>query len=109
MKDRDPDAAMGWRATAWWPVGMLLAVLLVTAVLARSSHPGVGLAGAALLGWMGIEWLLGERVGTRPALLIGVLLIVVSVQMISLGLLGELMVNLRRRRSLDATAVGDLL
>jgi hypothetical protein len=28
--------------------------------------------------------------------------------MLSLGLLGELMVNLRRRRNLDATAEGDL-
>jgi hypothetical protein len=33
---------------------------------------------------------------------------VVAVQMVSLGLLGELMVNLRRRRSLDSAAEGDL-
>ena len=39
---------------------------------------------------------------------LGVLLVVVAVQMLSLGLLGELMVNLRRRRNLDATAEGDL-
>ena len=41
-------------------------------------------------------------------LVIGVLLIVVAVQMVSLGLLAELVVNLRRRRHLDATADGDL-
>jgi hypothetical protein len=32
----------------------------------------------------------------------------VAVQMVSLGLLGELVVNMRRRRNLDATADGDL-
>jgi hypothetical protein len=52
--------------------------------------------------------LLGHNIGTRPALQLGVLLVVVAVQMVSLGLLGELMVNLRRRSHLDATADGDL-
>ena len=42
------------------------------------------------------------------ALQLGVLLVVVAVQMISLGLLGELMVNLRRRDRLDSSAEGDL-
>jgi glycosyltransferase involved in cell wall biosynthesis len=103
------------RARFWRGFLDLVTVKFLTTYTARPFHLFggigfvIGLAGAALLGWMGVEWLLGERVGTRPALLIGVLLVVVSVQMISLGLLGELMVNLRRRRSLDATAVGDLL
>ncbi|MCP3937152.1 MAG: glycosyltransferase family 2 protein [Actinomycetia bacterium] len=57
-----------------------------------------GLAGASLLVWMFIEKLLGNAIGTRPALTIGVLLIVVSVQLISVGLLAELFVNLQRRQ-----------
>ena len=44
----------------------------------------------------------GHGIGTRPALLAGVLLVVVAVQMLSLGLLAELSVHLRRRRDLDA-------
>ena len=64
--------------------------------------------GLGLLTWMGIERLLDHPIGTRPALQAGVLLVVVSVQMVSLGLLGELVVNMRRRRNLDATADGDL-
>jgi hypothetical protein len=34
--------------------------------------------------------------------------VVVAVQMVSLGLLAELVVNLRRRRRLDSQAEGDL-
>jgi hypothetical protein len=50
----------------------------------------------------------GHDVGERPALLIGVLLVVVGVQLVSLGLLAELMVNLGRRRNEDANLEGDL-
>ena len=51
----------------------------------------------------------GHAIGNRPALQLGVLLVVVAVQMVSLGLLAELVVNLRRRRRLEAPADGDLL
>lgn len=57
-----------------------------------------GVIGVALLGWMGVEKLLGEPIGTRPALLVGVLLIVVSVQLVLVGLLAELIVFTSRRR-----------
>ena len=56
----------------------------------------------------GLLQLLGHEIGQRPALQAGVLLVVVAVQMVSLGLMAELMVNLRRRRKLDGTAEGDL-
>jgi hypothetical protein len=49
-----------------------------------------------------------HNIGGRPALLLAVLLIMLAVQMLSLGLLGELMVNLRRRIRLDGEAEGDL-
>ncbi|MCE7949186.1 MAG: glycosyltransferase [Chloroflexi bacterium CFX4] len=39
-----------------------------------------------------IEWLQGERIGTRPLLLLGVLLMVMGVQVLSVGLIGELVV-----------------
>jgi glycosyltransferase involved in cell wall biosynthesis len=58
-----------------------------------------GLIGSGLLTWMAAIWLSGGAVGTRPALLIGVLLVVVSVQLTVFGLLAELMIHEGRRRS----------
>jgi glycosyltransferase involved in cell wall biosynthesis len=60
-----------------------------------------GVAGSALLIWMLVEKLIGNAIGARPALIAGVLLIVVSVQLISVGLLAELFVNQQRRSRLD--------
>src|SRR5690606_4959378 len=56
----------------------------------------MGVLGGALLGWMFVERLMGHQIGTRPALLAGVLLVLVSLQMVLLGLLAELSVHLRR-------------
>lgn len=56
----------------------------------------VGAIGTLLLGWMLVLRITGERVGDRPALLAGVLLVVVAVQVGSLGLIAELLVHLRR-------------
>ncbi len=55
-----------------------------------------GVAGTALLAWMVVLRVGGERIGDRPALLAGVLLVVVAVQLASLGLIAELLVHLRR-------------
>jgi hypothetical protein len=55
------------------------------------------------------SWLLGNQVGTRPALLFGVLLIVVAVQMVFFGLLAELSVHLRRQRDLQSAVEVDEL
>lgn len=102
------------RARFWRGFLDLVTVKFLTTYTARPFHLFggigviIGIIGFGLLGWMGVERVLGHQIGTRPALLAGVLLVVVAVQMVSLGLLGELMVNLRRRRSLDATADGDL-
>jgi glycosyltransferase involved in cell wall biosynthesis len=103
------------RARFWRGFLDLVTVKFLTTYTARPFHlfGGIGFVigfiGSLLLGWMGVSKLLGHEIGTRPALQLGVLLIVVAVQMVSLGLLGELMVNLRRRRQLDSTADGDLL
>jgi glycosyltransferase involved in cell wall biosynthesis len=60
-------------------------------------------AGSVVLTWLLALKVTGSAIGDRPALIAGVLLAVVGVQMISLGLLAELVVNLRRRRNLDVT------
>ncbi len=102
------------RARFWRGFLDLVTVKFLTTYTARPFHLFggigfiIGLIGAALLAWMGVEWILGHAIGTRPALLTGVLFVVVAVQMVSLGLLGELVVNMRRRRSLDAAADGDV-
>ena len=102
------------RARFWRGFLDLVTVKFLTTYTARPFHlfGGIGFVigaiGSALLGWMLASKVTGHVIGTRPALQLGVLLIVVAVQMVSLGLLAELVVNLRRRRHLDATADGDL-
>jgi glycosyltransferase involved in cell wall biosynthesis len=102
------------RARFWRGFLDLVTVKFLTTYTARPFHlfGGIGFVigalGSTLLAWMLGSKLLGHEIGTRPALQLGVLLVVVAVQMVSLGLLGELMVNLRRRSQLDATADGDL-
>ena len=59
----------------------------------------IGMVGAAVLAWMGIEKVLGNAIGERPALIIGVLLVVVAVQLMSLGLIGELLIQHNRSAS----------
>lgn len=102
------------RARFWRGFLDLVTVKFLTTYTARPFHlfGGIGFVigavGSLLLLWMLITQLSGEAIGDRPALQVGVLLIVVAVQMVSLGLLGELVVNLRRRRHLDGQAEGDL-
>ncbi len=64
----------------------------------------IGAVGAVLLGWMGVVKLTGGGIGQRPALIIGVLCAVVAVQLVTVGLLAELIVHLRRRRDPDTIA-----
>lgn len=97
------------RARFWRGFLDLITVKFLTTYTARPFHlfggAGIimGVIGTGLLIWMLVEKIIGEPVGSRPALLIGVFLVVIGVQMVSLGLIAELVVNMRRRRRLDAT------
>ncbi len=52
----------------------------------------VGAAGAGLLGWLAFERLaFGVQLGGRPIVLLGILLAVTGVQLLTLGLLGEML------------------
>lgn len=90
------------RARFWRGFLDLITVKFLTTYTGRPFHlfGGIGVltggVGSALLGWMLVERLLGHQIGTRPALLAGVLLVVVALQMVMLGLLAELSVHLRR-------------
>jgi glycosyltransferase involved in cell wall biosynthesis len=74
----------------------LLTVLLITRYRTRPLHlfGGVGLAfaliGFSCLAYLTVIWFLGHRIGTRPLLSFGVLMVLVGVQLVSTGLLGEM-------------------
>jgi dolichol-phosphate mannosyltransferase len=101
------------RARLWRGFLDLVTVKFLTTYTARPFHlfggigVVVGLIGGALLIWMGVSWLDGHAIGNRPALLAGVLLVLVAIQMMSLGLISELIVHLRRRTKLDAGVEGE--
>lgn len=85
----------------------LLTVQLLTRFTARPLHlfGGLGLAlglgGTALLAWMAGLSFMGTPVGNRPALLAGILLVVVAVQLFSIGLLAEFMAHSRGKIDLS--------
>ncbi len=103
--ERRHGASKFGRARFWRGFLDLITVKFLTTYTGRPFHLfgglGVlmGVAGSGLLAWMLVEKLMGNPIGTRPALLAGVLLVVVAVQMVLLGLLAELSVHLRRRPS----------
>ena len=78
--------------------------LLTVLFLHRYSHRplhffgGIGtfltLIGFGISAYMTVLWFSGESIGNRPLLLLGVLLLVVGFQFISLGLLGEMFLKL---------------
>jgi glycosyltransferase involved in cell wall biosynthesis len=95
------------RERFWRGLLDLVTVKFLTTYTARPFHlfGGIaalfGLAGGALLTWMLVLRIGGEQIGDRPALLAGILFVVVAVQLVSLGLLAELLVHLRRTAPLD--------
>jgi hypothetical protein len=86
----------------------LLTVQFLTRFTARPLHLfgsigiALGTAGGALLAWMAVDKIMGHAVGSRPALLAGVLLVVVAVQIFSVGLLAEFLAHSRGRADITA-------
>jgi glycosyltransferase involved in cell wall biosynthesis len=58
----------------------------------------LGLAGTAILTYLTVLKAAGEAIGHRPLLILGVLLVVVGLQLFSLGLLGEMIRSLHEER-----------
>ena len=52
-----------------------------------------------ILGYLTIVKLLGHAIGQRPLLLLGVLLVVVGIQLLSLGLISELITSHHEERT----------
>jgi glycosyltransferase involved in cell wall biosynthesis len=83
----------------------LLTVLFLNRYSYRPLHffGGIGtvltLLGLGISVYLTVLWFGGESIGRRPLLLLGVLLLVVGIQFISLGLLGEMLLKLSKRRA----------
>lgn len=79
----------------------LVTVKFLTTYTGRPFHlfGGLGFSlsavGAAILGWLMFDKVTGHGIGQRPALLAGVLLVLVGVQLLCVGLLAELIVHFR--------------
>lgn len=78
-----------------------LTVLFITKYLQRPLHfiGGIGVlffvAGFAIECYMTVLWFLGDQpIGTRPLFFLGVLSIIVGFQLLTMGLLGELIIRL---------------
>ena len=59
----------------------------------------LGAAGVAVLAYLTVLKAAGEAIGHRPLLILGVLLVVVGIQLLSLGLLSELLTSHHEERS----------
>jgi len=92
------------RARFWRGFLDLVTVRFLATYNARPLHlfggvgATVGMIGSGLLVWMLVERLLGRGIGGRPAFITGVLLVIVAVQLVSLGLIAELVVHYAARR-----------
>jgi len=85
----------------------LITVFFLTRFARRPLHlfGGIGilffLAGFVINTYLSIIWLQGRTIGHRPLLFLGILSIIVGIQMLTTGLLGEMMVNFIHRRERD--------
>jgi glycosyltransferase involved in cell wall biosynthesis len=76
----------------------LLTVLMLTRYTSRPLHLFgligliVGLAGFGIVSYLSVGWFLGKWIGARPLLLLGALMIITGVQLVSFGLLAEMIV-----------------
>ncbi len=94
----------------------LLTVLFLGRYQHRPQHLFGGLGtlliaiGVAVEAYLTVDKLVfGNAIGQRPLLLLGALLIIVGVQLLSLGLIGELIANSRARSGPDAAQVAVVL
>jgi glycosyltransferase involved in cell wall biosynthesis len=87
----------------------LLTVLFLRRYSSRPLHffGGIGtfmsLTGLGISVYLSILWFGGESIGRRPLLLLGIFLMLVGFQFISLGLLGEMLLRLSRGRKFSIT------
>ena len=92
----------------------LITILATTRYLQRPGHlfgglgVGFGFVGVLILGYLSVLWLMGESIGHRPLFFAGILFMVFSVQMISLGVIAELIIRLSTPRDVGDLVVADV-
>ncbi len=85
----------------------LLTVLFITRYIKKPLHffgiPGLVLllAGGLTLVYLAAGWLMGRWIGGRPLFTLAVLLVILGIQFISTGLLGEMLTSLSHTRKED--------
>jgi glycosyltransferase involved in cell wall biosynthesis len=89
------------KARFWRGFFDLVTVKFLTTYTGRPFHLfggigfGLSAAGSGVLAWLLVDKLTGHAIGQRPALFAGVVLVLVGVQLLSVGLLAELIVHFR--------------
>jgi glycosyltransferase involved in cell wall biosynthesis len=88
----------------WRTVHVLLDLLVVYFFLRYNARPGhffgllglaIGGAGAAALAWLAfVKFVLGESIGGRPLLLIGVVCVLAAIQLVTTGVLAEILLRM---------------
>ena len=82
--------------------------VLVAVLIVMAAAVPVFAAGIVIDGWLAIEWAQGKTaLSNRPLFLGGILLIIVGIQFISLGLLGEMIS--KSKRTTDEYAIRDYI
>jgi glycosyltransferase involved in cell wall biosynthesis len=83
----------------------LLTIVFITQYAYRPLHlfggfgSGLGFLGVIGLSYLSVLWFLGDRpIGTRPLFIGSVMLLLLGVQLLSLGLIGELLLRLNIRQ-----------
>jgi glycosyltransferase involved in cell wall biosynthesis len=76
----------------------LLTVLMLTRYTTKPLHLFgllgllLGLAGFGIIGYLSVGWFLGTWIGARPLLLIGAVLLIAGIQLVSFGLVAEMII-----------------
>lgn len=93
----------------------LITILAITRYLQRPSHllgglgVAVGLFGSVILVLLSVQWLFGQPIDARPLFFLGLLLVTLSIQLISVGILAELLVRAsspRKAKGIVAERIG---
>jgi glycosyltransferase involved in cell wall biosynthesis len=81
-----------------WGFFDLLTVIMLTRYTTRPLHLFgllglfLGIAGLGIIGYLSLGWFLGKWIGARPLLLIGAVLLIAGIQLVSFGLVAEMVV-----------------
>jgi glycosyltransferase involved in cell wall biosynthesis len=83
----------------------LLTVIMLTRYTTKPLHLFgllgllLGVAGFGIIGYLSLGWLFGKWIGQRPLFLIGAILVIAGIQLVSFGLVAEMIVYSSASRS----------